>query len=200
MSRRDGSNLLHDGYITCVFESKEQLFVEIGMVVNTFRFFYGLAGSPKTVDRYSTTAPLPGTIFGYGPDIIRTNVLTKFHEDRTKMITTPSPWRQYFSTNLNNFRTRYPHKYLTINVTSRVLKGKNAPYTCDIIRTNGQTKFHAELTAELQNVTSRVFELDQDIIGTHFSPSFMKIGKDYYSVDKSNVDERRTKGNHVVLR
>ncbi|KAH3730651.1 hypothetical protein DPMN_056642 [Dreissena polymorpha] len=64
------------------------------------------------------------------PTIIRTNVLTKFHEDWSIHVTSRmlirkyALWRPCFSTNLNHFQTLVIkfHKDWTINVTSRVLK------------------------------------------------------------------------------
>ncbi|KAH3866222.1 hypothetical protein DPMN_029281 [Dreissena polymorpha] len=79
-----------------------------------------------------------GTIFEIVQNIIRTNLLTRFHEDRT------------------------------INVVSRVITGENAPLFCchvfqptgtifelvqDIIRTYRLTKFYDDQTI---NVASRV--------------------------------------------
>ncbi|KAH3856871.1 hypothetical protein DPMN_099466 [Dreissena polymorpha] len=91
-----------------------------------------------------------GTIF---IDMIVTNFLTKFHDDRT------------------------------INVASRVLTRKNAPppWRPDIIGTNLLTKFHVDRTINVASrvknaptpgghvlkATETIFKLVQDIIGTN---------------------------------
>ncbi|KAH3749158.1 hypothetical protein DPMN_183649 [Dreissena polymorpha] len=98
----------------------------------------------------------PETIFKLVQDIIRMNLLTKFHEDRSINVASrvltrkndPPPSRSYIiGTNLlTNF-----HEDRTLNVASRV---KNAPpprvlkaigtifeLIQDIIRINHQTKF-----------------------------------------------------------
>ncbi|KAH3769233.1 hypothetical protein DPMN_170482 [Dreissena polymorpha] len=109
-------------------------------------------------------------------DIIRTNVLTKFHQEVLTRINSPPPGGHF-------------HEDWTINVTQE----KNAPPPTesilelfqDIIDTNLLTKFHEDRTF---NVASRVltshimknalppgghvfqatiFELFQDIIGTN---------------------------------
>ncbi|KAH3819171.1 hypothetical protein DPMN_120904 [Dreissena polymorpha] len=94
-----------------------------------------------------------GTIFELVQDIIGTNLLTKFHDDRTiniasRVLTrknaTP-PWWPYI--NGANHLTKF-HDDRTINVSSR----ENAPPP-DIIGTNLLTKFHEDRKI---NVTSRV--------------------------------------------
>ncbi|KAH3825694.1 hypothetical protein DPMN_127575 [Dreissena polymorpha] len=110
-------------------------------------------------------------------DIIGTNLLTKFHEDRKINVASrgvnkvyyshirknaPPPGGHVFSTNRHHFRTLYEDR--TINVASRV---KNAPplgshvfqanvtifeLIQDIIETNLLTKFHEDWTI---NVASR---------------------------------------------
>ncbi|KAH3891285.1 hypothetical protein DPMN_015378 [Dreissena polymorpha] len=98
-----------------------------------------------------------GTIFELVQNIIGTNLLTKFHDDRTinmasRVLTrknaTP-PWRPYIIG--TNHLTKF-HDDRTINVASRVLTRKNAqpPY---IIRTNLLTKFHEDRKI---NAASRV--------------------------------------------
>ncbi|KAH3861778.1 hypothetical protein DPMN_024728 [Dreissena polymorpha] len=115
--------------------------------------------------------PRPLTIFELIQDIIGTNLLTKFHDDRkinvtsrvlTRKNATPPWWPYIIGMNLI---TEF-HEDLTINVASRV---KNAPpigshvfqanvtifeLIQDINKKNILTKFHEEWTI---NVTSRVF-------------------------------------------
>ncbi|KAH3716496.1 hypothetical protein DPMN_059219 [Dreissena polymorpha] len=110
------------------------------------------------------------TIFRLIQDIIWTNLLTKFHDDRKIKVTSrvltrkkapPLWWPYIIGMNL----LTESHEYRTINVASRV---KNAPplgghviqanvtifkLTQDIIETNLLTKFHQDWTI---NVASRV--------------------------------------------
>ncbi|KAH3848333.1 hypothetical protein DPMN_090693 [Dreissena polymorpha] len=120
-----------------------------------------------------------GIIFEYFQDIIRMNLLTKFHEDRTVNVASRVLTRFYYSrirkiapplrshlfqANIiifeliqdiieTNLLTKF-HEDWTINVASRVLTRKNArPWWPYIIGTNLQTKFHDDRKI---NVTSRV--------------------------------------------
>ncbi|KAH3821530.1 hypothetical protein DPMN_123294 [Dreissena polymorpha] len=106
-----------------------------------------------------------GTIFELVQDIIGTHVLTKFHEDWTKNVTsrvltrktaTPS-WRPYIIG--THVLTKF-HEDRTINVTSRVL-----------------TRFAIYKTAtppggHVFQSTGTIFKLVQDIIGTHVLSKF----------------------------
>ncbi|KAH3846233.1 hypothetical protein DPMN_088532 [Dreissena polymorpha] len=119
------------------------------------------------------------TIFELIQDIIGTNLLTKFHEDRKinvasrvlKRKNAPPPWRPYIIG--MNLLTKF-HDDQTINVASRV---KNAPplgrhvfqanvtifeLIQDIIETNLLTKFHEDWTI---NVASR--ELTRQMLTLH---------------------------------
>ncbi|KAH3710438.1 hypothetical protein DPMN_069920 [Dreissena polymorpha] len=121
-------------------------------------------------------SPIP-TIFKLVRDINKTNVLTNFHDDCAKIVTSrvftrekcPAHWRPCFFTDLDHFRTRLrhqmnqcsdqPHDDWAKIVTSRVLTRKTAPPTgghClqDLIGTKLLTKFHEDGTG---NVASRVF-------------------------------------------
>ncbi|KAH3701790.1 hypothetical protein DPMN_076786 [Dreissena polymorpha] len=128
------------------------------------RFYYG---------HIMKNAPPPGghvfkptdIIFGLIQDIIRTKLLTKFHEDRTINVSS-RPYKEkchvlvshVFPANVNifkliqiiietNFLTKF-HDDWTINVASRVLTRKNAPppWRLYIIGTNLLNKFHEDLT------------------------------------------------------
>ncbi|KAH3790821.1 hypothetical protein DPMN_169029 [Dreissena polymorpha] len=100
-----------------------------------------------------------GTIFVLVQDIIGTNLLTKFHEDRTinvasrlltKKMSRPPPWCQCFSTNRNHFKL-----------------------VQDIIRTNLLTKKNAPHPGgNVFQLTATIFELNQDIIGTNRLTNF----------------------------
>ncbi|KAH3728230.1 hypothetical protein DPMN_054182 [Dreissena polymorpha] len=127
-----------------------------------------------------------GTIFEIIQDIIRTNVLTKVHEDWTMNVTFrdkfPAPDGHVFHTKNGtifklvqdiigtNLLTKF-HKNRTIIVASRLLTRKNAPSpgahvfqptgtlfvpNQDIIGTNLLTKFNDDRTI---NVASRVFNI-----------------------------------------
>ncbi|KAH3819037.1 hypothetical protein DPMN_120767 [Dreissena polymorpha] len=134
-----------------------------------------------------------GTNFQLVQNFIATNLLTKFHDDRTiniasRVLTrkhaTP-PWRPYIIG--TNHLTKF-HDDRTINVASRVLTRKNAPLP-NIIRTNLLTKFHEDLKINVASrvltrknalppgshvfqPTSIIFELVQDIIGVNLLTKF----------------------------
>ncbi|KAH3796140.1 hypothetical protein DPMN_149707 [Dreissena polymorpha] len=103
-------------------------------------------------------------------DIIRTNLLTNFHNDRKINVTSrvlkrknvPPPWWRCFSTNRHHFFVQDIiemnllsefHEDRTINVVSRV---KNAP-------PQGSHVFQAKVT---------IFKLIQDILGTNHLSKF----------------------------
>ncbi|KAH3876268.1 hypothetical protein DPMN_000106 [Dreissena polymorpha] len=105
---------------------------------------------------------LTGTIFQFNSRIKETNVLTKFHENWAKNVTSrvftcfhnihieknaPPTGGHVFFTDLDHFRTLFTRK--------------TAP----------PTGGHLHEDWEL-NVTSTVFELDRDIIGTNLLPKF----------------------------
>ncbi|KAH3838068.1 hypothetical protein DPMN_111474 [Dreissena polymorpha] len=124
------------------------------------------------------------TIFQIIQDIIKTNLLTKFHEDWTINVASspynekcPTPWRPYW----------------TINVASRVLTSRVFQPTGiifelvqDIIGMNLLTKFHEDQTingfSRLKNAPPlgshvfqanvTIFELIQDIIKTNLLTKF----------------------------
>ncbi|KAH3704935.1 hypothetical protein DPMN_079997 [Dreissena polymorpha] len=84
-------------------------------------------------------------------DIIRTNVLTKFHKDWTINAQTLSIFELIQDIVKTNVLTKF-HEDWTINVTFRVLTSfhyrymKNAPWWQYTIETNLQTKFHEDPT------------------------------------------------------
>jgi len=129
-----------------------------------------------------------GTIFELVQDIIGTHVLTKFHEDWSKNVTSRVLTRFYYS---HIRKTATPPGSHVFQPTGTIFK-----LVQDIIRTNVLTKFHEDWTI---NVTSRVltrfyyshirktapplgghvfhptetiFELVQDFIGTHVPTKF----------------------------
>ncbi|KAH3858163.1 hypothetical protein DPMN_100783 [Dreissena polymorpha] len=132
--------------------------------------------SKKVTSRVKLPCPgshviqLTGTIFLLNSRIKETNVLTKFHENLAKNVTSrvlyiykcPAPWRPCFFTDLNHFRTLtsrmftrktalptggHLHEDWALNVTSTFQTRR------DIIWTNLLTKFHEDRTL---NVASRV--------------------------------------------
>ncbi|KAH3807135.1 hypothetical protein DPMN_135468 [Dreissena polymorpha] len=167
------------------------------------RFYYSL------IKPYKEKCPAPWchfiqanvTIFELIQDIIKTNLLTKFHQDWTINEKCPAPWRPYW----------------TINVASRV---KNAPplgshvfqakatifeLIKDISGTNLLSKFHEDRKI---NVASRVltrkngpppgghvfqptgiiFELVQDIIGINtINVASRVLTRFYYSHIRKNA-------------
>ncbi|KAH3828231.1 hypothetical protein DPMN_130184 [Dreissena polymorpha] len=126
-----------------------------------------------------------GTIFELVQDIIRTNVLTKFHEDLTINLT-------------STVKTAPPpggHVFLPTGTIFELVK--------DFIGTHVPTKFHDDWT---NNVSSRdltrktatppgthIFELVQDINGTHVRTKFHEDWTINVtsSVNKVNVDAAR---------
>ncbi|KAH3882415.1 hypothetical protein DPMN_006353 [Dreissena polymorpha] len=131
-------------------------------------------------------------------NIIGTNLLTKFHEDRKLNVASraltrvyyshekkcPVPWQPWFSTNRHhiigmNLLTEF-HEDRTINVASRVHKMKNAPpLGSHVFQANIRT---INLASRVKNApppgghvfeeTKTIFKLIQDIIGTNLLTKF----------------------------
>ncbi|KAH3740942.1 hypothetical protein DPMN_047659 [Dreissena polymorpha] len=120
------------------------------------------------------------TIFELIQDIIKTTVLTKFHEDWTIKATFEcshekfsAPWRKHFRT-CRRYKSSYQfHEDRTINVASRLLTRTIFEQVQDIIGTNLLTKFHDARTINLASKILRrentppPWWLLQDIIGTN---------------------------------
>ncbi|KAH3864069.1 hypothetical protein DPMN_027082 [Dreissena polymorpha] len=120
-------------------------------------------------------SPIP-TIFKIVRDINKTNVLTNFHDDWARVVTSrvekcPTHWRPCFFTNLDHFRTDPRHQlnqcfdfhddWAKI-VTSRVFTMKTAlPTGGHVFQRIGTT-----------------FELNQDIIKTNIFTNF-ELGRDF---------------------
>ncbi|KAH3892935.1 hypothetical protein DPMN_017071 [Dreissena polymorpha] len=176
------------------------------------------------------TSPEQSAIFQLVREINKTNVLTKFHDDLAKHVTSivktpPPPWRPYiYKTNLF---TKF-HDDWAKNVTSRVhviqLTGTIFELNSCIKETNVLTKLHENWA---KNVTSRVFtcfhcihieknalptgghvfssiwtifELSQDINITNVLTSFHN---DWAKIVTSSVFTRKTApptGSHVFQR
>ncbi|KAH3836130.1 hypothetical protein DPMN_109500 [Dreissena polymorpha] len=130
-----------------------------------------------------------GTILKLSLAIIRTNVLTQFHEDWTSNVTTRT-----------NIMTKF-HEDWNKNKTSRVLTRKTSPLPSDIIGTNLLTKFEEDWTI---NATSRVltsfsfnlayFELNQFIIRTNLLTKFHEdqtINVASRVLTRQNADDER---------
>ncbi|KAH3794707.1 hypothetical protein DPMN_148245 [Dreissena polymorpha] len=129
------------------------------------------------------------TIFKLNRHIQKTHVLTKFHEDWTKNVTSriencPAPWRPCFFTDLDHFRTRPTYHDWAKILTSRVFTRNTAPppgghvfqrtgtifaLNQHIIKTNILTKLHEDWAS---NVTSTVFELNRGINRTNILTKF----------------------------
>ncbi|KAH3852264.1 hypothetical protein DPMN_094767 [Dreissena polymorpha] len=147
--------------------------------------------------------PPTGTIFKLIQDIIRTNRLTKFHDDRTINVASREKClapgghvfkatetifeliQDFIRTNLlNKF-----HKDRKIDVASIVLTRTNSPPPGDIIGINLLTKFHEDRTINenappLGNQSSEQFHED------------WTINANVDAAQRTTHDGRRTKGNH----
>ncbi|KAH3888759.1 hypothetical protein DPMN_012799 [Dreissena polymorpha] len=146
--------------------------------------------------------PPTGTIFELIQDIIGTNHLTKFHDDRTinvasRVLTRKNaPPPDIIRTNL---LTKF-HEDRKINVASRVLTRKNAPppgshvfqptsiifeLVQDIIGVNLLTKFHEDLTI---NVASRVhIKKNAPPLGSHVFQANVTIFKLIQDIIETNL-------------
>ncbi|KAH3850116.1 hypothetical protein DPMN_092522 [Dreissena polymorpha] len=111
-------------------------------------------------------------IFGHIQNIIKTNILTKFHKDWTKNEKCPAPGRHIFQPTgrivqhvkdiiRTNFGSKF-HEYQTINVAFRVLTRKNATPTCANVFQSTE-KCPAPWCTCFQP-TQTIFKLVQDII------------------------------------
>ncbi|KAH3772671.1 hypothetical protein DPMN_174013 [Dreissena polymorpha] len=134
-----------------------------------------------------------GTIFELVQNIIGTNLLTKFHYDRTintasRVLTrknaTP-PWRPLLTRKnatppdiiRTNLLTKF-HEDRKINVASRVLTRKNAPtpgghfYEDRTINVASRVKNAPPLGSHIFQANVTIFELIQDIIETNLLTKF----------------------------
>ncbi|KAH3735882.1 hypothetical protein DPMN_042442 [Dreissena polymorpha] len=122
-------------------------------------------------------------------DIIGTNILTKFHENRKINVASsvnkeicPIPWQPCFSTNWHNFEL--VQDIIGINLLNKVLTRFYYSHTY-IIETNLLTKFHEDWTINVASrekypapgghvfkATKSIFELIQDIMGTYLLTKF----------------------------
>ncbi|KAH3796867.1 hypothetical protein DPMN_150444 [Dreissena polymorpha] len=191
------------------------------------------------------------TIFKVNQDIHKTNVLTKFHDDWTKNVTSrekdpppgdhktaPSPGGHVFplittifklarDIHITNVLTKYHDDRAKI-VTSRVFTRNTVPPTGGhvfqwtetifklnqhIIKTNILTKLHKDWAS---NMTSTVFKLGQGIIGTNVLTKFhedrtINVASRVFTSQMLTTDARRTTHDgqkvitkahheHVVLR
>ncbi|KAH3833764.1 hypothetical protein DPMN_107080 [Dreissena polymorpha] len=142
-------------------------------------------------------------IFELVQDIIRMNLLTKFHEDRTINVASreknsPPLGSHVFQAN-TNLPTKF-HEDWTINVASRVLKRKNAPplgshvfqptgiifkLLQDIIGMNLLTKFHEDRTI---NVASR--EKNAQPLGSHVFQANTNLLTKFHEDRKINLTSK----------
>ncbi|KAH3780392.1 hypothetical protein DPMN_158206 [Dreissena polymorpha] len=159
-----------------------------------------------------------GTIFELIQDIIGTHVLTKFYKDWTKNVTSRVLTRFYYS---HIMKTAMPPGGHVFQPTGTIFK-----LVQDIIGTHVLTKFHEDGP---KNVTSRVltrfynshiwktstppgghvfqptgtiFELVQDIIGSHVLTKVLTRKtatppwQPYWTINVNVDNARRTKGDH----
>ena len=108
------------------------------------RFYYSHIRKTATPPGSHVFQPT-GTIFELSPDIIRTNVLTKFHEDWTINVTSRVLTRFYYS---HIRKTAPPLGSHDFHATETIFE-----LVQDFIGTHVPTKFHEDWT---KNVTSRV--------------------------------------------
>ncbi|KAH3887479.1 hypothetical protein DPMN_011496 [Dreissena polymorpha] len=146
---------------------------------------------PINVANIDNCPPPPGghvfqqtiTIFKLTQDIVRTNVQIKFHKDWIINVTSRVLTRKNATPpcgHVSNILTKF-HEHWTTNVTTRVLTRKTAP-------PHGGHVFHS---------TGTIFELFQDIIGTHV---LTKFHEDWTKNVTSRVLTRKTAtppGGHV---
>ncbi|KAH3864683.1 hypothetical protein DPMN_027708 [Dreissena polymorpha] len=150
------------------------------------------------------TSPEQSAIFQLVQEINKTNVLTKFHDDKAKNVTSivktaPSHWKPYlYKTNLF---TKF-HDDWAKHVTSRVklppgshviqLTGTIFQLNSRIKETNVLTKFHENWA---KNVTSRVFTCVHNIhieknappTGVHVFSPILTIFELVRHINKTNV-------------
>ncbi|KAH3838791.1 hypothetical protein DPMN_112206 [Dreissena polymorpha] len=152
------------------------------------------------------------TIFDLSPDIISTNILTKFQRHWTTNVTSSVITRFYYShvrktgpppgshvfqqtrTIFKLIRDMF-HEEWTINVTSRVLKRKTATTTGGHVFHSTGTIFELVLLHVFQP-TGTIFELVQDIIRTNV---LTKFHEDWTINLTSTVKTAPPPGGHVFL-
>ncbi|KAH3795177.1 hypothetical protein DPMN_148725 [Dreissena polymorpha] len=135
------------------------------------------------------------TIFDLSPDIISTNILTKFHRHWTTNVTSSVITRKTGPPLAAiNVLTKF-HEDWTINVTSRVLKRKTATTTGGHFFHSTGTIFELVLLHVFQP-TGTIFELVQDIIRTNV---LTKFHEDWTINLTSTVKTAPPPGGHVFL-
>ncbi|KAH3854628.1 hypothetical protein DPMN_097173 [Dreissena polymorpha] len=136
------------------------------------------------------------TIFDLSPDIISTNILTKFHRHCTTNVTSsvitrktgPPPGSHVFQQTKTIFKLIRDmfHEDWTINVTSRVLKWKTATTTGKTATPPGSHVFQP---------TGTIFELVQDIIRTNVLNKFHED----WTINLTSTENCPAPGGHVFL-
>ncbi|KAH3823101.1 hypothetical protein DPMN_124899 [Dreissena polymorpha] len=145
------------------------------------------------------------TIFDLSPDIISTNILTKFYRHWTTNVTSsiitrktgPPPGSHVFQQTRTIFKLIRDmfHEDWTINVTSRVLKRKTVTTTGGHFFHSTGTIFELVLLHVFQP-TGTIFELVQDIIRTNV---LTKFHEDWTINLTSTVKTAPPPGGHVFL-
>ncbi|KAH3787068.1 hypothetical protein DPMN_165187 [Dreissena polymorpha] len=151
------------------------------------------------------------TIFDLSPDIISTNILTKFHRHWTTNVTSsvitrktgPPPGSHVFQQTRTIFKLIRDmfHEDWTINVTSRVLKRKTATTTGGYFFSFNWNHFRIRKIAtppgsHVFQPTGTIFELVQDIIRTNV---LTKFHEDWTINLTSTVKTAPPPGGHVFL-
>ncbi|KAH3814818.1 hypothetical protein DPMN_143331 [Dreissena polymorpha] len=120
---------------------------------------------------------LTGTIFELNSRIKETNVLSKFHENWAKNVTStvekcPAHWRPYI--NKTNLLTNFHDDWAKI-VTSRVFTRKTAPPTGGHVFQRIGTTFKLNQDIIKTNILTN-FDLGRDFIGTKLLTKFHEDG------------------------
>ncbi|KAH3774012.1 hypothetical protein DPMN_175383, partial [Dreissena polymorpha] len=140
-------------------------------------------------------SPIP-TIFKLVRDINKTNVLTNFHDNWAKIVTSRVFTRKMPRPLPTNF-----HGDWAKIVTSRVFTRKTAPPTGGHVFQRIGTTFELNQDIIKTNILTNL-ELGRDFIGTKLLTSFMKMGQEMWPIEclQENVngrtDIRRTKTGH----
>ncbi|KAH3821465.1 hypothetical protein DPMN_123229 [Dreissena polymorpha] len=152
---------------------------------------------------------LTGTIFELNSRFKETNVLSKFHENWAKNVTStknaPLPGGHVFSPiptifklvrdiNKTNVLTNFYDDWAKI-VTSRVFTTKTAPPTGGHVFQRIRTTFELNLDIIKTNILTN-FELGRDFIGTKLLTKFHEDGTINQMLTDGRTDMRRTKTGH----
>ncbi|KAH3863646.1 hypothetical protein DPMN_026634 [Dreissena polymorpha] len=143
-------------------------------VFTCFHYIHIEKNAPPTGGHVFSLIP---TIFKLVPDINKTNVLTNFHDDWAKIVssrvfTSPANWGPCYFTDLNHFRTRPRHH---LNQCFDQLTRKTALPTGSHVFQRIGTTFELNQDIIKTNILTN-FELGRDFIGTKLLTKFHEDG------------------------